>query len=317
MGCNDEKLDDDLSSEASEVVDDGGQDAFEEALSGLDLEELMEMGRRLTKCHMGLLGMLEDLEAEQVALKEENANLHQRISLAMKDVHALNFTQATTAETSPQFGSLASVGRLWESVRLKPGDAAVVAEVGQQAAQRLQEALGPLRPSQRLQEALGPLRQGATELWNATGMNGMAAKDPPRKSHRKPRDKVRRASNARTDDVLTDVAPSEKPGPAPSVPTVSVSCVPVKKKIPAPVVETVIIEAQIKLTDGSSHSLHVYMVDSCESAARRFIHDHMQRAWFQEPLTEWLKRAETDSETLPVKIEGDLAEIRREHTRRK
>eukprot|EP00401_Gymnodinium_catenatum_P079829 CAMPEP_0117491502 /NCGR_PEP_ID=MMETSP0784-20121206/18100_1 /TAXON_ID=39447 /ORGANISM="" /LENGTH=331 /DNA_ID=CAMNT_0005286295 /DNA_START=76 /DNA_END=1071 /DNA_ORIENTATION=- len=302
-----ETLDDDQSSEASEAVDGSGEDAFQEALSGLGLEELQEMGRRLTKCHMGLLEMLEEFEAEQVELKAENASLHRRISVVMKDVHTLDLTQASGAESSPERRrSLASVGRFWDSVRLKPGDAAVVAEVGQQAAQRLQEALVPLR-------------QGATDFWNATGMNGMVAKEtaPPKESHPEPKDKVRVAGEHQTLESAKDVVPSENTDLAPPVPAAQGGYAPAKRKIPAPVVDIVIVEAQVKIADGSSHTLHVHMVDSCEAAARRFIHDHSQRAWFQEPLTEWLKRAETDAQTLPAKVEGDLAGMRKEYSRRK
>jgi len=75
----------------------------------------------------------------------------------------------------------------------------------------------------------------------------------------------------------------------------------------------VLIEASIKLEDGSVETLQVRAADRCKEVSHRFIHEHSLKAWFEQPLTAWLKKVEADAVKFPVKVEGDLVEIRKTH----
>lgn len=57
--------------------------------------------------------------------------------------------------------------------------------------------------------------------------------------------------------------------------------------------------------------------DRCKEVAKRFVQEHSLKAWFEEPLTAWLKKVEADAEKFPVKIEADLMEIRKQHSKNK
>lgn len=183
----------------------------------------------------------------------------------------------------------------------------MVVEVGQQAAQRIHDAFGPLR-------------EGASDFWNAARKSTSASQinKHPSKARRSSKAKDRKSQNSQIDRAASDEATLEEQDLVSFAlpPTVQPQFIPMKKKIPTPAVNTVIIEALVKITDDSNHNLIVTMLDTCDSAARRFIHNHMQRAWFEEPLAAWLRQAESDAVTLPVKIEGDLKEIRKQHSKR-
>eukprot|EP00928_Gymnodinium_smaydae_P087671 TRINITY_DN71907_c0_g1_i1.p1 TRINITY_DN71907_c0_g1~~TRINITY_DN71907_c0_g1_i1.p1 ORF type:complete len:371 (-),score=141.06 TRINITY_DN71907_c0_g1_i1:122-1234(-) len=79
---------------------------------------------------------------------------------------------------------------------------------------------------------------------------------------------------------------------------------------------TILIEASLTLDDGSVQLLQVRAADRCKEVASRFVQEHSLKAWFAEPLTAWLKKVESDAEKFPVKVEGDLMEIRKAHSKK-
>lgn len=80
---------------------------------------------------------------------------------------------------------------------------------------------------------------------------------------------------------------------------------------------TILIEAKLTIDDGSELTLYVRAADRCKEVAQRFVQEHSLKAWFQEPLTKWLKKVENDADTFPVKVEGDLLEIRKQFSKAK
>jgi len=79
---------------------------------------------------------------------------------------------------------------------------------------------------------------------------------------------------------------------------------------------SVLIEASITIDDGSVQLARVGTRDRCKDVAARFVKEHSLKAWFEEPLSKFLKQAEEDAERFPVKVEGDLLEIRRQYISR-
>jgi len=79
---------------------------------------------------------------------------------------------------------------------------------------------------------------------------------------------------------------------------------------------TVLIEATITLEDGSAETLQVRAADRCKEVAAKFVQEHNLKAWFQAPLTAWLKKVEADAVKFPVRVEGDLLEIRKTHSKK-
>lgn len=80
---------------------------------------------------------------------------------------------------------------------------------------------------------------------------------------------------------------------------------------------TVLIEASITLEDGSVQTLQVRAADRCKEVAKKFVQEHSLKAWFEAPLTTWLKKVESDAAKFPVMVEGDLLEIRKTHSKSK
>jgi len=78
---------------------------------------------------------------------------------------------------------------------------------------------------------------------------------------------------------------------------------------------TILIEAQLKIDDGSVQTLHVRAADRCKEVAHRFVQEHSLKALFKDPLTTWLKKVEADAVKFPVKIEADLMDIQKQHTK--
>ncbi|CAJ1352049.1 unnamed protein product [Effrenium voratum] len=73
--------------------------------------------------------------------------------------------------------------------------------------------------------------------------------------------------------------------------------------------ETILIEAQVKIGDGSVQTLCVKASDRCKDAAERFITENSLKASFQKPLTDFLKKVEKDADTFPVHTEIDLSDL--------
>jgi hypothetical protein len=80
---------------------------------------------------------------------------------------------------------------------------------------------------------------------------------------------------------------------------------------------TILIEARLTIDDGSIQTLSLRATDRCKEVAHRFVQEHSLKAWFEAPLTAWLKKVEADAVKFPVVIEGDLLEIRKNHTKSK
>jgi hypothetical protein len=78
---------------------------------------------------------------------------------------------------------------------------------------------------------------------------------------------------------------------------------------------TILIEAELTLDDGSVQTIQVRAADRCKEVASRFIQEHSLKAWFTDPLTKWLKQVEADAVKFPVKVSGDLMEIRKQHSK--
>lgn len=79
--------------------------------------------------------------------------------------------------------------------------------------------------------------------------------------------------------------------------------------------ESILIEARIKLDDGSVQVVRVSARDRCKDVAARFVRENSLKAWFEDPVCRFLKQAEEDAETFPVLVEGELLEIREQFKR--
>jgi len=77
------------------------------------------------------------------------------------------------------------------------------------------------------------------------------------------------------------------------------------------IASTILIEAQLTLDDGTEQTRHVRAADRCKEVSARFIKEHSLKAWFEQPLTNWLKKVESDADKFPITIEGNLLEIRK------
>lgn len=81
-----------------------------------------------------------------------------------------------------------------------------------------------------------------------------------------------------------------------------------------PMAATVLVEASITIDDGSVQLLKLTACDRCKEVAQRFVRDHSLKVWFEEPLTAYLKDVEDKAEKYPVRVEGDLMEIRQQYS---
>jgi len=79
---------------------------------------------------------------------------------------------------------------------------------------------------------------------------------------------------------------------------------------------TVLIEAMIKIDDGSKKPLLVKATDRPKDVAQQFVREHSLKQWFEDPLTKFLKKTEADAEVFPVRVEADLLELRKLHSRK-
>lgn len=74
---------------------------------------------------------------------------------------------------------------------------------------------------------------------------------------------------------------------------------------------TILIEAKLTLDDGTVQTLVVQASDRTKEVAHRFVQEHSLKAWYEKPLTEWLKKVEADAVKFPVIVDADLMEIRK------
>lgn len=76
---------------------------------------------------------------------------------------------------------------------------------------------------------------------------------------------------------------------------------------------TVLIEAKIRLGDGSEVALQVRAADRCKEVAAKFVKEHSLKPTFEQPLTAYLKQCENDAEKFPHLVEADLMKIHEEY----
>mmetsp|Transcript_47139 Transcript_47139/g.86509 ORF Transcript_47139/g.86509 Transcript_47139/m.86509 type:complete len:381 (-) Transcript_47139:73-1215(-) len=177
------------------------------ALQGREVEELREMGKRLSKSCKDLELLLDDLKVEQQTLQDEKAQLTETIELMMRELKKLNIGADNTVEpvlvSETPIDIAGAVGRLWEKVRprdnavvvsehvgelKKPGSSNSTEEVGAKVAEKLTEglsawgnAIGPWwqTAQQNLQSNFQTAQQGlqtagqnlqttGVALWSAT-----------------------------------------------------------------------------------------------------------------------------------------------------
>jgi len=326
-----DEIDDQLSEESSLEADSpvrlrDTQEAAMEAFAELSRDELQEMARRLTKCNEGFQEMLREALDEQEQLRQETGELNEFISKAMQEVHRREQLRAKSAE-------------------------AAVQEVRQQAGQKLgklhrgllKRASGLLDKGQDLlnnAKASGLVDRGQDFIANAkarhaevvaaqlasqrrSGTRRAAARRRPKASPQRPEPQApqqqeQAVSSAEAGAAGLAAAWAEQSplanGKVHSGPA-RASDVVLKKRPVLSTDSTVVIEATIMLPGGNTEVLLVRMTDSCERACRCFLEEHKQRKWFEEPLIAWLKQAEAEATKLPLAVEGDLPEIRKQHAK--
>lgn len=367
---------------ASEHVrpDDNGlsKEALEKELASRKVEELREMGKRLSRSQESLHDMLAELESEQVSLREENTQLNSTIALMMQELQKLNISSSNCVEPVLDEGPLDFVGRFWEKV--KPRDSAVavsehvgeirkpvvakdggsspnelsrqvqqVQERSKQVVQRLSGALGPW-----WQRAEGFLSQAQEEI-SATTVALAARAQQMRADAQQLRAEARRSfdashsggrspqangcANGSADEAEVQAAvaaalapetpqasqpepeaPAEvAPAPAPAEPEVvePEAAEPAEQasSLEDRVSDTLLIEARLKIDDGHFQILQVRATDRIKEVAHKFVQEHSLKAWFEQPLTAWLKSVENDAVKFPVKVEADLLEIRKQFSK--
>jgi len=229
----------------------------------------------------------------------------------------------------------------------KPGEEELqnpLQQQGKQVVQNLRETLGPIwqKAETLVKDAKGEVAKKTKEIAEKHQLGSFVQPEPkPRKKRerRAEREGTESASEAAASgseaagpsesasasaDVpaATDVANPEE---APAAVAASEGQASEEKEATAAVdgagneeiSSTILIEAKLKIDDGSTQTLYVRAADRCKEVAHRFVMEHSLKAWFEEPLTAWLKKVEADAVKFPVNIEGDLMEIRKQHSKNK
>lgn len=219
-----------------------------------------------------------------------------------------------------------------------------VQDMGKQAARKLSTAFEEARSSPWWQKAQGYLDEKRSEIAKKVSevqANAQAAAQassmPPRRPRRQPEPKAAPAAaeptqNGPSPAEASEAAPAaadppseakEASSPAkPKMPSEKPAEVPAEKPAaeqadPSPTAkspaadrqETILVQAQVKIGDGSVQPLHVRASDRCKDAAERFVGEHSLKASFVKPLTDFLKKVERDADTFPVHVEVDLLEL--------
>lgn len=215
----------------------------------------------------------------------------------------------------------------------------VVQEAGQQVvqtAQKIQSALGPLWARTQ-----GLIREKQTEAQTAWAGVLAARSAPPKTEPKKSGKKSGKRSGGYPDAGAAEPAASaaaasssEAPPAAVEVPAASAAdgeaVAPAAAATEAAetndgnrmpgaeerIASTILIEAKLTIDDGSELTLYVRAEDRCKDVAHKFVQDNSLKAWFQEPLTKWLKKVENDAVTFPVQVQGDLLEIRKQFSKK-
>jgi len=333
--------------EPAQAEDSMNREVLEQALEGSGLEELQEMGRRLARSREQFTETLDDLKAEQTALKEENEYYQKAIDDFMTKMREIKISSSNTVEPMLDEGPLDFVGRMWEKVKPRNNGVIISEHVGEirkpedqeksphaiqeqskQVVQKLSASLGPIwqRAETLVKDARGEIAKQVAERQKQRSQREVKGPGPSRRA-----EKLVGSNDADelVPEAASSVSASSGPAPAPEGPAEPAEAEPAPPPL-APAGEeaapdaaqdqntsTILIEAQLKLDDGSTHTLHVRAADRCKEVAQRFVQEHSLKAWFQAPLTAWLKKVEADAETFPVKVEGDLMEIRKLHAKAK
>lgn len=342
---------------------DGGlsREALEKELAGQSPEQLLEMAKRIDKSQQALREMLEDLEAEKVELNDETAQLHETITLFMKEMQKLNIGGMNTVTPQLDEGPLDFVNRFWEQVRPRdtafqtsenigeirkpvPGEESSPKEVLQkqvvQGVQQLKERWGPAAGAW-WQNAQGFLNEKKSEIAQTfAAQNEKPERKPKGEKKKRPKEGGGYAGGESAPPMAPEAASSSAAGSSEAAAQEAAAPEPEPKAAPAPakpepaepepaqddsfkagaeeqISSTILIEAQITIDDGSVLVLHVRAADRCKEVAQRFVQEHSLKAWFQEPLTTWLKKVEADAVKFPVKVEADLMDIRKQYSKNK
>mmetsp|Transcript_3257 Transcript_3257/g.7681 ORF Transcript_3257/g.7681 Transcript_3257/m.7681 type:complete len:525 (+) Transcript_3257:77-1651(+) len=117
------------------------------------------------------------------------------------------------------------------------------------------------------------------------------------------------ASSAQPEEAVEAVA-----APAAAAGTAAVAKLPKEEKEEVP--STVLIEARLKLADGTVATCRVSAADRCKDVAARFVSENSLKSWFEAPLKDYLMSAEQNAEQFPVELEDDLMEIKRRYAER-
>lgn len=312
-------------------VEEEERKALEEALSGLSDEDLKMMAVRLSKCNGGFHEMLQEAELEREELQKEKVELNASIARAMQEVHRRREAKP------PSLAERVVVKRAVETIQtINNMQSQVWTNLHQQVAQKSQTFLD------KGAAFLANRKLANTEAWTEKGKK---KKDPEAKLKKKAEKAAKKAAeeaksgdaaNQAKDGVKSEAKdkadtideakaklkktefPSESENMPEKVAAASAFRVPttvVKRKPVVVISAAVVIEATLTITDGSSHVLNVHMTDSCEDAAKKFIQQHSQRAWFEAPLTAWLKKCEAEATKLPSRVEASLPELRKQHSK--
>jgi len=213
-----------------------------------------------------------------------------------------------------------------------------VQDMGKQAARKLSTAFEDARSSAWWQKAQGYLDEKRSEIAKKVSevqANAQAAAQassmPPRRPRREPKaapaaePTQNGPSPAEASEAAATAAdppseaslpakpktpadkPAEKPAEVPAAEQADPS--PTAKSPAADRQETILVQAQVKIGDGSVQPLHVRASDRCKDAAERFVAEHSLKASFVKPLTDFLKKVERDADTFPVHVEVDLLEL--------
>jgi len=320
---------------------------------GMSTEDLREMANRLSKSHQDLTECVAELESEKAVLVEDNASLKQTIEIMTTQIQKLNIGADNTIEPVLNETAMGFVTRMWEKHR--PRDTAVMVSehVGEIKKPVLDEHGNPPDIGQQLADhvtnALAPLQQTGKALWNA--MQG----DQPKRKHKKKKASTSGQSsntsssaipNSGEELVSATSSPSDVLQETPILSVGSATLGPVveveeeegesdEEEVQEEEVHeesfgdvkgdlqgdsqmssTILIEAKLKLDDGTVEVLQVRAADRCKEVAQRFVQKHSLKVWFQDPLTEWLKKVENDAVTFPVELEADLNEIRKSFSKK-
>jgi len=215
-----------------------------------------------------------------------------------------------------------------------------VQDMGHQAARKISAAFEEARSSAWWQKAQGYLDEKRTEIAKKVSEvraqgSAMPPRDPRRVPRKAPEPKIvaadRSDAPAPTQNGPSPDGPAaEEPAGPPAAaaatepagqaaepepetaaePSAAPAAEAPEKSAESPSMqETVLIEAQVKIGDGSVQPLHVRASDRCKDAAERFVSEHSLKASFVKPLTDFLKKVERDADTFPVQCEVDLLEL--------